>query len=56
MLSYRDLTGAYPRKRIGAIAKDASVWGLALLAAVMLPTFIVASAIRLVVRGFENGS
>ena len=32
------------------------MWGLALLAAVMLPTFIVASKIRWVVGGFKNGS
>lgn len=55
-LRYRDLSSARPDKKRGVIARDGALWGLGLLALVMVPVLVVATTVRWVVRGFSGGT
>jgi hypothetical protein len=54
--SYRDMTVyGYPPRDTLRIMGGAAVLGLALVAAAIVPLFVVASAVRWVIHGFRQG-
>jgi len=54
--SYRDMTVyGYPRRDMLRIMRDAALLGPALVAAAIVPLFVVASAVRWVIHGFRKG-